>query len=350
LNGSSQNPQLLQDPTGAQLFTVPFKSPTRSGIDWFSAGLDYAIFNQQRDRTKPTWVIGVEGRFGVGTPLHACNANGVTVSDGTTRNCPDPANPTGPDRSPGISRGMIGVAAHTYFSRRFGYIEPYSGLDFLGEFPESGTDFANTNNFQGLLVSHPPYVGSFTMGMEVVPWERREAFQRIIADMRVIGAYHSEGRDYSELFDALGSSQAPSLRNPNPGAYCASGSTTCTPGNADPSAQQDFFTGITDVQAYGSITGRVQATWQAGQYIKFNLGAGFTYNQSHIITAADSCNPNYASDIGAAGPCKTTGPGGSTATGIPNPNHRDVIDLPGRRFSADDTTIVDLWVSGVVMF
>jgi len=42
--------------------------------------------------------------------------------------------------------------------------------------------------------------------------------------------------------------------------------------------------------------------------------------------------------------------GGGSATGIPNPNHRPVIDLPGRRFSADDTTLVDLWLSGVVMF
>ena len=42
LDGSSQNPQRLQDPTGAQLFTVPYKSPTRSGIDWFSVGLDFA--------------------------------------------------------------------------------------------------------------------------------------------------------------------------------------------------------------------------------------------------------------------------------------------------------------------
>src|ERR1700722_12033152 len=33
LDGSSQNPQRLQDTNGQQLFSVPFKSPTRSGID-----------------------------------------------------------------------------------------------------------------------------------------------------------------------------------------------------------------------------------------------------------------------------------------------------------------------------
>jgi hypothetical protein len=36
--------------------------------------------------------------------------------------------------------------------------------------------------------------------------------------------------------------------------------------------------------------------------------------------------------------------------GVPNPDHRDLIDLPGHRFSVDDTMIVDLYAMGVVMF
>ena len=81
-------------------------------------------------------------------------------------------------------------------------------------------------------------------------------------------------------------------------------------------------------------------------------GAGLTHVQSHLITASDACNPGTRSDFGASGPCRT---GGATAvggavTGIPNPNHRQSIDLPGRRFSVDDTLLVDLWLSGVVMF
>src|SRR3954447_14209708 len=35
LDGSSRTPQRLQDPNGEQLFSLPFKSPTRSGVDWF---------------------------------------------------------------------------------------------------------------------------------------------------------------------------------------------------------------------------------------------------------------------------------------------------------------------------
>ena len=40
-----------------------------------ASALNYAIFNQVRDDTKPTWVIGAESRFAIGQRLHACNDN-----------------------------------------------------------------------------------------------------------------------------------------------------------------------------------------------------------------------------------------------------------------------------------
>jgi len=345
LDGSSANPQRLQDPAGDQLFTVPFKSPNRSGVDWFGVGLDYAIFNQNRDATKPTWVIGFESRFSIGPRLHACNENAPIK-------CPDPANPTGPSRDPGISRGMTLLALHTIFSRRIGYIEPYLGFRMQAELPQSNSDFGASSDVRGTLLSRPPLVGSFTIGTEVFPYENREAFQRLGLDFRVRGTYTSPGRDYSELFDALGSSQARSLRNPNPGAYRAA-----TDGSfgsvADPNAAPVYFSGITDQQAYGSFGGAVGVSWQAGEYVKFTGGLGLTYSQNHLITASDACNPDFGKgDAGASGPCRSgaVSAGGGTSTGIPNPNHRPTIDLPGRRFSVDDTTIVNLWLSGVVMF
>jgi hypothetical protein len=343
LDGSSRNPQRLQDPNGQQLFSLPFKSPTRSGVDWFSAALNYAIFNQQRDQTKPTWVIGAEGRFAIGDRIHACNENAQIK-------CIDPANPTGAGREPGISRGMHSVIANTIFSRRFGYVEPYTGFRMHVELPQSNSDFGATSDIKGTLLNRPPIVGTFTVGMEVYPWENREQFQRVVIDLRVRGSYHSPGRDYSELFDALGSSSAASLRNPNPSAYRAGpdGFTSV----ADPNAAKVFFTGITDQQAFGAFGSSAGVTWQAGEYMKFTAGLGLTYVQSHLITAADACNPDFKGDAGASGPCRTgaASAGGGSTTGIPNPNHRQVIDLPGRRFSVDDTTIVDLWLSGVVMF
>jgi hypothetical protein len=342
LDGSSNNPQRLQDPAGDQLFSVPFKSPTRSGIDQIGFALNYAIWNQQRDDTKPTWVVGIESRFAVGPRLHACN-------EGAPVKCPDPTNPS-VSRDPGISRGMTTLAAHTIFSRRFGYVEPYVGYRMQLELPQSNSDFGVTSDVRGTLLNRPPVVGSFMVGTEVFPWENRETFQRLGLDFKVRATYHSPGREYSELFDALGSSQARSLRSPNPGAYRAGpdGFTS----QVDPNAAPVYFTGITDQQAYGSFGGATGVTWQAGEYVKFSAGFGLTYAQSHLITAADACNPDLKGDAGASGPCRTggTSAAGGSQTGIPNPNHRPVIDLPGRRFSVDDTTIVDLWLNGTVMF
>jgi hypothetical protein len=355
LDGSSANPQRLQDPSGGQLFTVPFKSPSRSGVDWFSVGLNYAILNQQRDFTKPTWVVGVEGRFAVGERLRACSDTPVNQTDASGKTaavkCPDPASPTSDRSNPGISRGMHGIVASTVISRRYGYVEPYSGFRFLAEFPRSNTDFGATNDFQGSLVNHPPLQGTFLMGLEVVPWEHREQFQRLVADFRFSGTYVSPGREYSELFDALGSSSAASLRSPNASAYhYGPDGRTSVP---DPAAQQVFFTGITDQQAYGSFRTSTEITLQVGEYVKFAGGVGLTYNQSHVITTADACNPDFKNDPATAGPCHAVTAGSAASqpiTGIPNPNHRDVIDLPGRRFSVDDTTMVDLWIRGIVMF
>lgn len=44
------------------------------------------------------------------------------------------------------------------------------------------------------------------------------------------------------------------------------------------------------------------------------------------------------------------GVGPQPITGLPNPYHRPVIDLPGRRFSVDDGAIVQIFLNGMVMF
>lgn len=350
LDGSTRNPERLNDGTGTPLFQVPFQSPTRSGIDYFAVGLNFAALNQQRDVTKPTWVIGVEGRFGVGSPLHACN-NSPKLNDPRTgalvASCPDPS--SGAARDPGISRGMYSIVGKTIISKRFGWVEPYTGFDVLAEFPRGDTDFGITNGLRGSLLNHPPIVGTFTIGLEVIPWERREGFQRLVIDFRVQGIYNSPGREYSELFDALGSTTAPTLTSPNPGGYVGGPGATSV---ADPAAQKVYFTGITDQAGYGSFNALMGITWQAGEYIKFGASGGVRFSESHLVTAGDPCNPNVTADQATSGPCRAgdASSGTQRVTGIPNPNYRAIIDAPTRRFSVDNTVIGTLMLSGTVMF
>jgi hypothetical protein len=345
LDGSSQNPQRLADPSGGQLFSVPFKSPSRSGLDDIGIGVDYGIFNQARDATKPTWIIGLETRFSVGTPMHACNES---PPPGQPK-CPDPVFPS-IDRDPGASRDTTTLIAHTTFSRRYGQLEPYTGFSLLAEFANDGSELGG-NKPRGALVQNPPLVGKILAGLEYVPYERKEQFQRVVVDGHVTGGYHSVGRDYSPLFDALGTSSSASLRAPNPSAYHFAPDLATSV--QDPSSEKIFFNGVTEQQAHGEFTLSGGVTYQAGEYVKFNAGGSYTWVQSYLLTGADACNPIDRQDPSTAGPCHSVVKGGvgpQPITGIPNPYHRPVIDLPGHRFSADDGRIVQIFLNGIVMF
>src|SRR5690606_5071264 len=103
------------------------------------------------------------------------------------------------DRDPGVSRGTTALELHTYVSKRVKYVEPYGGFSALLEFQNDSSDYGATD-LEGSLVNRPPLRGSMIAGLEVIPWEVREKFQRISFDFRFTGTYVSEGRDYSELF------------------------------------------------------------------------------------------------------------------------------------------------------
>ena len=323
---------------------MPFTSPTRSGVDYISAGLDWAIFNQQRDRDEAD--VGHRRRGPPGrrhaAPRLQREPAGGTSSAPTRRTTPNPAKNRAAGHQPRPSTTII---ARTVWSRRFGYVEPYTGFWLQARVPAGRAATSARTTPPNDLERMPPLLGSFTLGMEVVPYEHREQYQRLSADFRFKGTYHSPGRDYSELFDALGLVDRR--------RRCASRTRRRTwagpGGRASPrqAPRSVYFTGITEQQAYGSFTLSASATWQAGQYIKFTAGSAFTYAQPHLVTAADTCTPEQHGPHRGGRPCTSAE---RACSASPNPDHHDLIDLPGHRFSVDDTTIVDLWVMGVVMF
>ncbi len=376
LDGSqSQQSLVLAGRPGEQLFSLPFESPKRSGFEYLAVGLDFAIFNQYRDQTKPTWIWGFEGRFNISEPMHACNAKPgpgqeqcAYPSDINRNGVPGeyPNSEVGNlegtgfsgGREAGVSRGTTGLEVHSFMSRRIKYIEPYGGFRALFEFPTNSSDYGAVD-LEGSLVNHPPLRGSLFFGLSVIPWEIRDQFQRVTIDMRFSGTYISEGRDYSELFDALGSSDAASMREPRYASYCDPHDSDCVPDGqqidapsvVNPNSQKVYNTGLADVQQHATQQVSTQLTWQAGEYVKFNFGGAYTFTQSHIITYDQACNPDFSGDISQSGPC-IAGEGTSTrtATGIPNPNYRAEINSPGRRFKVDDGVRIDGWINATVMF
>ena len=379
-NGSASQPLATMGLEGEQLFSPNFESPTRSGIEYLGVGLDLAIMNQSRKPARPTWVMGIEGRFNVSEPMHACNAapadgqvqcayeadinrNGENDDLGSAYGdlAGQPEGSFSGQRKPGVSRGTTGLEAHAFVSRRIKYIEPYSGVSALFEFQGKNTAYGPFN-LEGSLVNHPPVRGSVVVGVAVIPWEQPEKFRRVLFDFRVKGTYVSEGRDYSELFDALGSSDARSLRQPYFNDYTLnrdSGTLADQPSVVDTSSQRVNFTGLTDVQQYGDYQLRGQVTWQASKFVKFDLGAAWRIIQEHFITFDQACNPDVTNQVVRSGPCKiddTTaaeadaGQVAWKAGGLPNPHHRKVIDEPGQRFKVETSNGVQAWFRASVMF
>lgn len=365
IDGSEQQQNtILQGMPGERLFSIPFDAPTRSGIEYLAVGLDTNILNQWRDPTKPTWRFGIEGRFSVSEPMHACNENPAPGQLGCAH--PSDVNRNGsPDgeyegdgfsggRDPGVSRGTTGFEFHTYMSKRIRYLEPYAGIEGLFEFQNEDSDFGNVD-LQGALVNHPPFQGTLLLGTAITPWERLERFQRLEFDLRFAGTYRSEGRDYSELFDALGSSPAASMREPRFSEYQRNGDEATldeSPSVVNPDSRRVYMTGITDVQQHGIYTFTTQATFHALRYLKLNAGTSLTLTQGHLVTFDQPCNPNFKDSPDKSGPCRVAGSDTSNVrvTGIPNANYREVINTPGRRFRVDSSTTWEFWINATAMF
>jgi hypothetical protein len=234
-------------------------------------------------------------------------------------------NMTNPD--PGISRRVYGIYMQTIVSRNVGYFEPYIGLDFLLELPESGTQTFRFGDVPyGQLSTYPPIQGSLVAGTEITPWENRETWQRFLIDIFVVGKYYSQGRDYSPLFDALGSSSSIPLVAPN---YAI---------NDQMMNRAIYFTGTTGIASHTDVSAHLRVTVQPARFLRFTVGGSVMYSAPYLITATDACNPNVR-------PADNSQLGGCVGDAVPDPMHRPVIDGAGQRFRAVDDITWDFYAS-----
>lgn len=333
------------NPNATTLFDASFDSPERSGIDQVRLGLQWSIFNQQRERNRPTWTLSFEWRPPVGSLLRPCRQ----TTTGTF--CPDAASvPTTPESgntaptaaarsapanpAPGISRGLHGVYFQTMVARRFGYVEPYAGLDFLAEFPVRDSGFRYADTPLGQLANFPPLVGTLTAGLEIIPWENRETWQRLLLDLRFRGSYYSPGRDYSALYDALGSSLSRPLNLPGCPSNARSSDGSCQ------TERNVYFDGLTTTASHVVLGGSAMVSVQPAKFLRFTLGAAFAWTSPHTITNTDAGNPGQT--VPADHP---EWRGGCSGNSSPDPTHRAVIDSAGGRFRTTNDLTWDFYAA-----
>ena len=310
--------------TGDPLFQLPFASPDRSGLEYLAVGLAFSPMNQGRHRWQPTWTMLFEGRFSIGELIEPCAA--------------------GADCGDGVSEGTHSISFENRFSRRYRDAELYGGLGF--RFAWAGrveNRFAPGGDLAGYVNRRPPMRGNLTAGIELIPWEDRMKWQRLSFDLRASATYVSEGRDYSLLYDALGTSTNPLLTTPNyEGIQPAMGPSY--------DLAEVPFNGLTDVQAHGELAGTVAVAMQAARHVRFRFATTLTYVSPHVVTFTDACNASVDADgpddprTGAIG-----GRGGCT-DGIVDPHYRAVIDAPGQRFRVDDFFRLSFFVGATIQF
>lgn len=353
---------LLQDPGDfasgdGTLFGLPLDSPERAGFDYVALGVAVGLTSQERKPWLPTWTLLLEGRRAVGTLMRPCeqvdgktNCGAVDVED--LDNDGEADGTSSLEDKTGVGRGVSSLGFETRVSKRMRYVEPYAGLGALIEWASTARKyFQPGGDLKGYRDTQPSRQFSATLGAELVPWEHRGRFQRVAIDFRLNGTYFTRGRDYSVLYDALGTSGHAALARPNfEGVRNASSSgelhpcrgsddDNCYVGEAVP------FYGLTNQSSRLRYGARLGLDIRAARYVRLAFGTGLSAVTSHSLTSADPCNLERTDST------RSQAPGGQSCGTHPiNPSFRATIDSPGRRFWMTSELIFDLYASVMAQF
>lgn len=280
----------------------------RSGVPSVDFGVAWGVINQYRMPHLATWVLILQGSVDTGSRMRPC-------LDG--QRC-----------EAGVSRGTSRIRLESRWSYRYRYLEPYFGVHYTYEWASSASDQFRPPGISGVVDGAVPSVAGMVLGTSVIPWEDRARWQRFEVELRGSASFTSAGRDYSPLFDVLGSSKDEALAQPNMLA-----------GRSD----SVRFNGITSVQAHARLGLDTQVVMRAARYMRFALGGGLAYVTSHLITGAPACDATVkpsAGDERAVG-CED---------GIVNPVYRQAIDAPGNRFRVAGQVALQLQLSATAQF
>ena len=304
--------QILPNATAAQVF----HSPTRRGFESLGLGINWAVFNQRRDDTKPTWTLGFDAKLDVFKDMRF-----------------DPGNPTG-NEATGL--GYHQLVWSTWVSKRFHHFDPYFGATYMLPIRTNGSIFQDESSATQTSVNPQQRAGA-TIGVEQIAWENPRGDQRVTIEARGHAEEHFAGRGASELWEPLSGSPGCSTTG-------AAGATACRPGldevaDAQGNLQPAPYPGVTDIDAYGSFGGDVGLNIQVGRYVRFRGLFGLSVDMPHFITDANSgVDANHDGTVNSFDKAEA------------NPVYRESIDLPGRRFRVEETEVWSLLIEGSLMF
>jgi hypothetical protein len=271
-----------------------FAGPKRSGFDYLGFGARWAPFNQARDNTKPTWIVGLETRLSVGTDQRF-----------------DPGQPTA---NRGVGLGYHQFILSTLFSRRFGDWEPIMGAWFMQPILTSGSVFKNRG--EGDYASAQKRLGG-QLGIESTLWESPGRRSRFGLEATGSLEYRFAGLAQSELWEVL---SGDSRCGPSTPGYCRAGIDVDRTGTDAPNP------GVVRSPAYGAAGIDAGFSGSAAGHVRVRGLFGMLFAESHFLTDADTPSTSAPASV------------------------NQVYETPGRRFRVEGNYAWRLVVDAMATF
>ncbi|WP_242393429.1 hypothetical protein [Anaeromyxobacter oryzisoli] len=285
------------------------------------AGLAWAIFNDRRDDTKPTWLVGLDVTFPTATLYDpATGRNGLWQSP----------NAVDSNRAPSGEK-VWRYDFYTALSKRIGPVDPYVKAHVTAVLPSSST-YSNCDHVGDLAIpangapaqmtlaaitncssskwkddakAKLPFVAGLTFGTELVPFEDTAEGQKVSFDFRAFADYTSSSRFYNELTDASGK--------------------------------------LHYTDAYLTMGGFAGVYLKASRWVSLQATASLATKTSHWLSGE-----SLGKGKGSVPACSDLS--GASACADLNPNFDWRYDAPGNRFRISEVSVFSVGVAGVLTF
>lgn len=292
------------DPTTPPAGNLVFRGVNRSGVSELRGGLGLALMNQALDPTKPTWKLGVEGRFAIGRVMRF--------------------DPVAPTEQTGVSTGVHELRAWTSVDRRFRHFEGWFEAFYQRPIITRETALFKDPGF-GATNIDPSQTAGASFGLETYLVHDAQTGNQVSLDLGARMTAHFEGRGYSEMWEVF----ALAGDHRGTGPLILDGDPTTN------GVQAVSYPGVSNLENYLETAGRVALRARLGTHVTFAALGEVIWKTDHVITFADA-----GVDLPtcpASGRCENdpndlVNPG----TQEVNPLHVRKIDLVGHRYRSED--------------
>jgi hypothetical protein len=281
-----------------------FHSVTRSGIPELQGGIGFAPMNQARDDTKPTWKLGAELHLAVGRVMR------FDAID--------------PGRETGVSTGVHELRLWTSVDRRLRYFEGWFEASYQLPIYVRSTSLYQNPGFGATHVD-PSQTAAVRFGMEAYLIDDPAAGRKITAELGGQIAMHTQGRGYSEMWEAFALA----------GDRHTAGPLVLDADPVTPGAQALSYPGVSNLENYLETTARLAVRARFGARLSLAAFTQLAFRTDHVISFGEAGFDLPTCPTGT--PRCETDDNGVVNPGTPevNPLYAKRIDLVGHRYRAE---------------